>query len=158
MSLKTGFATVLKAMRVSRGLTQKHLADTTSRTYMSKLEQGRSNPTIDKLTAISGALELCPLTLFTLTLSVESGQTVKTLMQHLEADIADLEATGALKALASARSQTSAQPEPSYPAWKGLLPHTRKLSCASLSKRKRDLRIKSLDPSKSVSLSSGGDA
>ena len=99
MSLKTGFATVLKAMRVSRGLTQKHMADTTSRTYMSKLEQGRSNPTIDKLTAISGALELSPLTLFTLTLSVESGQTVKTLVQHLEADIADLEATGALKSL-----------------------------------------------------------
>lgn len=42
MSLKTGFATVLKAMRVSRGLTQKHMADSTSRTYMSKLEQGRS--------------------------------------------------------------------------------------------------------------------
>ncbi|WP_016972295.1 helix-turn-helix domain-containing protein [Pseudomonas tolaasii] len=99
MSLKTGFATVLKAMRVSRGLTQKHMADTTSRTYMSKLEQGRSSPTIDKLTAISGALGLSPLTLFTLTLSVESGQTVKTLLQHLEADIADLEAIGALKSL-----------------------------------------------------------
>lgn len=99
MSLKTGFATVLKAMRVSRGLTQKHMADTTSRTYMSKLEQGRSSPTIDKLTAISGALGLSPLTLFTLTLGVESGQTIKTLVQHLEADIADLEAMGALKSL-----------------------------------------------------------
>ncbi|WP_248801136.1 helix-turn-helix domain-containing protein [Pseudomonas sp. MWU13-2105] len=99
MSLKTGFAAVLKAMRVSRGLTQKHMADSTSRTYMSKLEQGRSSPTIDKLTAISGALGLSPLTLFTLTLSVESGQTVKTPVQHLEADIADLEAMGALKSL-----------------------------------------------------------
>lgn len=116
MSLKTGFATVLKAMRVSRGLTQKHMADTTSRTYMSKLEHGRSSPIIDKLTAINGALGLSPLTLFTLTLSVESGHTVKTYCSTSKPTLQTLRQWVRSRALASARSQISAQPGPSYPA------------------------------------------
>lgn len=99
MSLKTGFATVLKAMRVSRGLTYKHMAEASSRGYMSKLEQGRSSPTVDKLTVISDALGLSPLTLFTLTLSVENGQPIDTLLQRLKADIADLDSNDALKPL-----------------------------------------------------------
>ncbi|MBK5012445.1 helix-turn-helix domain-containing protein [Pseudomonas sp. S60] len=102
MSLKTGFATVLKAMRVSRGLTHKHMAKASSRGYMSKLEQGRSSPTVDKLTVISDALGLSPLTLFTLftlTLSVERGEPIDTLLQRLKADIADLDANDALKGL-----------------------------------------------------------
>jgi len=40
---------------------------------------------------------LSPLTLFTLTLSVESGQSVDALVQRLKADVADLEANGALQ-------------------------------------------------------------
>lgn len=96
MSLKTGFATVLKAMRISRGLTHKQMAEASSRGYMSKLEQGRSSPTVHKLTAISETLGLSPLTLFTLTLSVENGQPIDSLVQRLRADVADLEAHGAL--------------------------------------------------------------
>jgi transcriptional regulator with XRE-family HTH domain len=99
MSLKTGFATVLKAMRISRGLTHKRMAEASSRGYMSKLEQGRSSPTVDKLTVISDALGLSPLTLFALTLSVESGQSIDSLLQRLKADIADLDANDALRAL-----------------------------------------------------------
>lgn len=99
MSLKTGFATVLKAMRVSRGLTHKHMAEASSRGYMSKLEQGRSSPTVDKLTAISDTLGLSPLTLVTLTLSLESGQSIDALVHRLKADITGLEANGALRGL-----------------------------------------------------------
>ncbi|MBK4998983.1 helix-turn-helix domain-containing protein [Pseudomonas sp. S31] len=125
MSLKTGFATVLKAMRVSRGLTHKHMAEASSRGYMSKLEQGRSSPTVDKLTVISEALGLSPLTLFTLTLSLERGEPIDTLLQRLKADIADLDANDALKALgissrpavcatraAQPRRRTQAYPSP----------------------------------------------
>lgn len=125
MSLKLGFATVLKAMRVSRGLTHKHMAEASSRGYMSKLEQGRSSPTLDKLTVISDALGLSPLTLFTLTLSLERGEPIDTLLQRLKADIADLDANDALKALgissrpvvcatraARPRQRTQAYPSP----------------------------------------------
>lgn len=99
MSLKTGFANILKTLRISRGLTHKQMAEASSRGYMSKLEQGLSSPTVDKLTAISDTLGLSPLTLFTLTLSVESGQPIDSLVQRLKADVADLEAHGALKQL-----------------------------------------------------------
>ncbi len=64
MSLRIGFATVLKALRISRGLTQKHMAEASSRTYMSKLEQGRSSPTLDKLTALSDTLGAQPTNAF----------------------------------------------------------------------------------------------
>lgn len=39
MSLKKAFAAVLKAMRAGRGLTQRNLAEVSSRTYVSKLER-----------------------------------------------------------------------------------------------------------------------
>lgn len=99
MSLKTGFATVLKAIRTSRGLTHKNMSGASSRGYMLKLEHGRSSPTIDKLIAISDAMGVSPLTLFIFTLSVESGQPVDTLVQQFKTDVADLEANGALKGL-----------------------------------------------------------
>jgi transcriptional regulator with XRE-family HTH domain len=99
MSLKTGFATVLKAIRTSRGLTHKNMSSASSRGYMLKLEHGLSSPTVDKLIAISDAMGVSPLTVFTLTLSVESGQPVDSLVQRFKADVADLEANGALKGL-----------------------------------------------------------
>ncbi|MQA54248.1 helix-turn-helix domain-containing protein [Pseudomonas piscis] len=99
MSLKAAFATVLKTMRISRGLTHKDMALASSRGYMLKLEHGRSSPTVEKLTAIGEAMGLSPLTLFTLTLSVESGQPIDTLVQRLKADVADLETNGALSGL-----------------------------------------------------------
>ncbi|WP_412462255.1 helix-turn-helix domain-containing protein [Pseudomonas sp. SC11] len=99
MSLKTGFATVLKAIRTSRGLTHKNMSGASSRGYMLKLEHGRSSPTVDKLIAISDAMGVSPLTLFTLTLSVDSGQPIDALVQRLKADIADLETNDALKSL-----------------------------------------------------------
>lgn len=99
MSLKTSFATVLKTLRISRGLTHKKMAEASSRGYMLKLEHGRSSPTVDKLTAISDAMGLSPLTLFTLTLSMESGQPIDSLVQRLKDDVADLESNGAFKEL-----------------------------------------------------------
>lgn len=99
MSLKAAFATVLKAMRISRGLTHKDMALASSRGYMLKLEHGRSSPTVEKLTAIGDAMGLSPLTLLTLTLSVESGQSIDTLVQQLKAEVADLETNGAFSGL-----------------------------------------------------------
>ncbi|MFK0094641.1 helix-turn-helix domain-containing protein [Pseudomonas sp. NPDC090592] len=99
MSLKSGFATVLKAIRLSRGLTHKNMAGASSRGYMLKLEHGLSSPTVDKMIAISESMGVSPLTLFTLTLSLDSDQPVDALVQRLKADVADLETKGVLKSL-----------------------------------------------------------
>ncbi|WP_353232304.1 hypothetical protein [Pseudomonas helleri] len=54
---------------------------------------------MDKPTTISDMLQLSPLTLFTLTLSVERGEPIEMLVQRLHANIQDLQGSGALKGL-----------------------------------------------------------
>nr|WP_263010887.1 helix-turn-helix transcriptional regulator [Pseudomonas chlororaphis] len=53
---------------------QRGFGDVTSRTYLSKLETGKSSITLDKLDQLSERLELSPLPLLTLTPSKSTGQ------------------------------------------------------------------------------------
>lgn len=99
MTLKTSFASVLRALRSKRNITQRDFADTTSRTYLSKLELGKSSITLDKLEQVSERLGLSPLTLLTLTLSEDSGQPAKDLISKLSAELADLQRDGGLTGL-----------------------------------------------------------
>lgn len=99
MSLKNAFAAVLKAMRAGRGLTQRNLAKVSSRTYVSKLERGQSSPTLEMITALSGPLNVNPLTLVAITLCAESGQSVNALLRRTQDELADLAHDGVLKAL-----------------------------------------------------------
>nr|WP_256349101.1 helix-turn-helix transcriptional regulator [Pseudomonas reactans] len=43
-------------MRAGKGLTQRNLAEVSSRTYVSKLERAQSSPTLEMITALSGPL------------------------------------------------------------------------------------------------------
>lgn len=99
MTLKTSFASVLRALRSKRNITQRDFADTTSRTYLSKLEQGKSSITLDKLEQVSERLGLSPLTLLTLTLSEDTGQPAKDLISKLSEELADLQRDGGLAGL-----------------------------------------------------------
>lgn len=99
MTLKASFASVLRALRSKRNITQRDFADTTSRTYLSKLELGKSSITLDKLEQVSERLGLSPLTLLTLTLSEDSGQPAKDLISKLCAELADLQRDGGLAGL-----------------------------------------------------------
>lgn len=99
MTLKTSFASVLRALRSKRNISQRDFADTTSRTYLSKLELGKSSITLDKLEQISSRLELSPLTLLTLTLSQDTGRTPVELMSTLTEELAELQRDGGLLGL-----------------------------------------------------------
>lgn len=99
MSLKIAFAAVLKAMRAGRGLTQRNLAEVSSRTYVSKLERAQSSPTLEMITALSGPLNVNPLTLVAITLSTESGLSVKALLRSTQEELADLAQAGVFKDL-----------------------------------------------------------
>jgi transcriptional regulator with XRE-family HTH domain len=99
MSLKTAFAAVLKAMRNSRGLTQKHLSEASSRTYLSKLERAQSSLTLDKLYALSQTLELSPLTVVAITLGTENRVPLNDLIARLESELLDLRHAGVLSDL-----------------------------------------------------------
>ncbi|PTV62580.1 helix-turn-helix domain-containing protein [Pseudomonas putida] len=97
MTLKASFASVLRALRSKRNITQRDFADTTSRTYLSKLELGKSSITLDKLEQVSKRLGLSPLTL--LTLSEDSGKPAKDLISKLSAELVDLQRDGGLTGL-----------------------------------------------------------
>lgn len=99
MSLKIAFAGVLKAMRAGKGLTQRNLAEVSSRTYVSKLERAQSSPTLEMITALSGTLSVNPLTLVSITLCAESGQSVNALLRRTQEELADLAQAGILKDL-----------------------------------------------------------
>lgn len=99
MSLKTAFAAVLKAMRGARGLSQKSLAEVSSRTYVSKLERGQSSPTLEMMTSLSAPLNLSPLTLVAITIGAQSGQSIKSLIARIEAEVSELSGVGVLKEL-----------------------------------------------------------
>lgn len=108
MTLKTSFATVLKAIRSKRNISQRDFGDT-SRTYLSKLEGARSSITLDKLEQVSQRLGLCPLTLMTLTLSAETGKPAIDLINHLRAEIEGLEHDGGLPGLEMAMQGITAR-------------------------------------------------
>jgi transcriptional regulator with XRE-family HTH domain len=99
MSLKTAFAAVLKAMRASRGVSQKTLAEVSSRTYISKLERGQSSPTLEMVTALSPPIGVSPLTLVALTLGAESGQSTMSIVKRGESELMSLANTGVLQDL-----------------------------------------------------------
>ncbi|MFJ4131402.1 helix-turn-helix domain-containing protein [Pseudomonas cyclaminis] len=94
MSLKIAFASVLKATRAARGLSQKNLAEVSSRTYISKLERAQCSPTLEMMSALSVPLSLSPLTLIAMTMSVETGQSVASIVNRIEDDLAELAQAG----------------------------------------------------------------
>jgi transcriptional regulator with XRE-family HTH domain len=71
MSIRTAVATVLKAMRKARGLSQRDLAEVSSRTYVSKLELGQSSPTLEMMATLSAPLGLRSLTLIAVKIGAE---------------------------------------------------------------------------------------
>ncbi|WDU60750.1 helix-turn-helix transcriptional regulator [Pseudomonas poae] len=113
MSLKKAFAAVLKAMRAGRGLTQKNLAEVSSRTYVSKLERAQSSPTLEMITALSGPLDVNPLTLVAITLCAESGQSVSALLRRTQEELSNLANEGVLKNLAISSCDELLVPRPS---------------------------------------------
>ena len=59
------FGITLKRYRIRAGLSQEAFSTVSSRTYISTLERGLKNPTLDKLNEIASALSVHPLTLLT---------------------------------------------------------------------------------------------
>ncbi|MCC9009413.1 helix-turn-helix domain-containing protein [Pseudomonas putida] len=101
MSLKSSFAIVLRSLRSQRKITQRDFGDT-SRTFLSKLEGGKSSLTLNKLEQVSQRLEVSSLTLLTLTLSLESGKSSAELIDDLRLEIEKLERDGGLADLVNA--------------------------------------------------------
>jgi transcriptional regulator with XRE-family HTH domain len=71
MNIKVAFAAALKQARSAKRLTQEDFSNVSSRTYVSTLERGLKNPTLDKIEDLAGVMRLHPLTLITLAYMIE---------------------------------------------------------------------------------------
>lgn len=60
------FARGLKRVRTARGLTQEDFSDVSSRIYVSLLERGLKNPSLDKIAGLSEVMQIHPLSLLAL--------------------------------------------------------------------------------------------
>lgn len=112
MALKSSFAVVLRALRSKRNISQRDFSDTTSRTYLSKLESGKSSITLDKLEQLSERLDLTPLALLALTVSEATGESAVSLVANLDHEIRALARDGGLPGL----NALKAAPGPAIPS------------------------------------------
>lgn len=65
MDLHIAFGHALRRQRRDKRLSQEAFSDVSSRTYMSELERGLKNPTLDKIAELSSTMGIHPLTLLT---------------------------------------------------------------------------------------------
>lgn len=66
MDIRRGLGRSLKLVRKAQGVTQQELSDTTARSYISYIERGVKNPTVEKLEELASAMRVHPVTILTL--------------------------------------------------------------------------------------------
>lgn len=67
MDLRRGLARSLRLIRKVKGIPQDQLSEVSGRTYLSEIERGIKNPTLEKIDALARTMNVHPLTLLTIT-------------------------------------------------------------------------------------------
>jgi transcriptional regulator with XRE-family HTH domain len=79
-------------MRRTRRQSQEDLAAVSSQTYVSSLERNLQSPTLSKVEALAGVLEIHPLTLLALAyIKPHTSATVQRLLRELEKELHEIE-------------------------------------------------------------------
>lgn len=66
MDLRRGLGRSLRLVRKARGVAQQDLHDVTARSYLSYIERGIKNPTVEKIDELARAMGVHPLTVLTI--------------------------------------------------------------------------------------------
>jgi transcriptional regulator with XRE-family HTH domain len=91
MREKADFGLALKSIRHARKLTQEDFSLISSRTYISALERGLKNPSLDKIEKIAKTLQVSPLTLLVLAYCDEvDTRSALSIIEHLKKDLEEL--------------------------------------------------------------------
>lgn len=91
MKTKLAFGKSLKQMREAKRVTQEDFSVVSSRTYISLLERGQKNPTLEKVDAFAKVLKVHPLSLLVLTyLHVGGYRDIDALCERVRSDLSDL--------------------------------------------------------------------
>lgn len=89
--LKPAMAAVVRALRDSLDLSQEGLASAVSQTYLSRIENGHSSPTVDKFAELAHALELSPVTLLALILSTSDNTPTSVVLAKAAQELEEIE-------------------------------------------------------------------
>lgn len=91
MDIQHAFAKSLKTARKARGLTQEDFSIVSSRTYLSTLERGLKNPTLEKIQDIAETMEIHPLTLLVSTyMQMDSKQSIESIFKRVQREISEI--------------------------------------------------------------------
>ena len=91
MDIQHAFAKSLKAARKAKGLTQEDFSIVSSRTYLSALERGLKNPTLEKIQDIAETMDIHPLTLLALTyMQVDENSSLDYLFKRVQREVAEM--------------------------------------------------------------------
>ncbi len=91
MQIKKAFGKSLKQLRHAKAATQEDFSVISSRTYISQLERGQKNPTLEKSEAFARVLNVHPLSLLCLTYLHAGGQRdLESLFRRIRTDLKDI--------------------------------------------------------------------
>lgn len=107
MSNKPAFAAVLRALRLTRGLSQGALADALSAPRLSALESGKSTPSLDRLEALSDLLNISPTAVLALTQAIQSNEPASAILERARLDLIAFEQEGGMDHLSAQLDQGS---------------------------------------------------
>lgn len=93
METRQAFGQVLKMARKQKSVSQEELSEISSRTYISSLERGLKNPTLDKIDQIGRQLGVHPLTLIAATFAKRDGAAIEDLLKQIRDEFESLHDT-----------------------------------------------------------------
>lgn len=90
MELHQAFGQALRRQRKAKGLSQEAFTIVSSRTYMSELERGLKNPTLDKIDELSTIMGIHPLTLLTECFSLKDDLDIEDIFAKITQELASV--------------------------------------------------------------------
>ncbi|MDV2080380.1 helix-turn-helix domain-containing protein [Marinobacter xestospongiae] len=90
MELQIAFGQVLRRQRKAKGLSQEAFTSVSSRTYLSELERGLKNPTLDKIDELATTMGIHPLTLLTECYLIKDGSDIEEVFARVIKEFSDL--------------------------------------------------------------------
>lgn len=106
MSIQDGFATALRLIRATKGLTQKDLAGPVTGSHVSQLESGKTSPTVKAAGELAQALGLSSSALLAVAVAADSKATPKDVLLRA---ISELEILGLADQIPSATQAMDTQ-------------------------------------------------
>lgn len=91
MKLENQFGEAFRTVRHAQGLTQEDFAQESGRTYISELERGLKQPTLQKIDALAATLSVHPISLiFMAYLKDRNIQSVEELTKTLQSQVKEI--------------------------------------------------------------------